>query len=131
MNKAVSIFLLIISWSSSFAQTQGQERIDSLLTELPTSNDDSNKVNILIDLSFNYNSIDPDEGIKYGRQALGLSEKLNWKKGIADANRTIGVNYCYGKSEYATSIEYFLKSLSLYEYMWRFPHIQYIHNIFF
>lgn len=110
------IFLLLLTMlHSSFAQKRGQERIDSLLADTHAAKEDSNKVNLLTDLSFTYNSIDPDAGIKYGEEALILAEKLSWKKGIADAKRVIGVNYCYGKSEYSNSLPYFLESLRLYE----------------
>src|SRR6185503_8586488 len=109
-------FLLFISFrNSASAQKQGQSRIDSLLVGTDSAKEDSNKVKLLVDLSFTYASIDPDEGIKYGKEALGLAKKLDWKKGIADANRTIGVNYSYGKSEYSTGLQYFLTSLKLFE----------------
>ncbi|MBS1657187.1 MAG: tetratricopeptide repeat protein [Bacteroidetes bacterium] len=116
MKKAL-LFLLEMTWliNSSPAQKSGQDRIDSLLSVLQTSEGDTNQVNLLSDISFTYYSIDPDEGIKYGKQALDLAEKLNWKKGIADANRVIGVNYCYGKSEYQSAEEYLLKALNFYE----------------
>src|SRR4030095_2553989 len=100
MKKALLIFLLMIALLySSSAQKSGQERLDSLLAEIPSAKEDTGKVNLLVDLSFTYNSIDPDQGINYGKEALDLAEKLKWKKGIADANRTIGVNYSYGKQE--------------------------------
>src|SRR5580765_466408 len=99
LRNPLMIFLLVTSFlNSSSAQKRGQERIDSLLAETHSANKDTNKVHLLIDLSFTYNSIDPDAGIKYGQEALDLAKKLNWKKGIADANRALGVNYSFGKS---------------------------------
>ena len=110
------IFLLVTSFLNfSSAQKRGQERIDSLLGETHSSNKDTNKVHLQIDLSFTYNSIDPDAGIKYGKEALDLAKELDWKKGIADANRALGVNYSFGKSEYSSGLQYSLESLKLYE----------------
>ena len=106
-----TIYLMLCTFFAQ-AQKQGQEKIDSLLTVLSNCNAmqvksgnkitiaDTNKVNLLTNLSFNYYSVNPDEGIKYGMQALVLAEKLNWKKAIANAENTIGINYAYGKSDF-------------------------------
>ena len=93
---------------------QGQARIDSLLAQLPKAADDTNKVNLLVDLSFTYVSTNPDEGISIGKVALTLAEKLNWEKGMADANMRIG-NNCVTKSDYPRALEYFLNALTVYE----------------
>ncbi|MBA3970858.1 MAG: histidine kinase, partial [Bacteroidetes bacterium] len=87
-------FLLFISLTISvFAQKQGQERIDSLIASIPKALQDTNKVKLLGDISATFWSINPEEGIKYGKQALELAEKLEWKKGMASAYGRIGVNY--------------------------------------
>ena len=115
MKKLLFLLAILVTTRQSRAQLQGQARIDSLLPQLPKTIEDTNKVNLLTDLSFTYNSIDPDEGIKFGKEGLALAQKLNWKKGMANANRTIGVNYAYGKSEYERSLEYYLAGLKLFE----------------
>ncbi len=97
------------------AQLQGQNRIDSLLGQLPKVNEDTNKVKLLIDLSHTYYSINPDEGLRFGQQALALAEKLEWKKGVANACRTIAGNYGYGKSDYATALKYSLQALDQFK----------------
>ena len=45
---------------------------------------------------------------------LAISEKLNWKAGVVDAHRAIGVNHGFGKSEYSESLAAFSKSLAGY-----------------
>ena len=91
MKKIFLFFIITIcAGKQSPAQLQGQDRIDSLLSQLPKANDDTNKVKLLIDLSHTYYSINPDEGLNFGKQGLALAEKLNWKKGIGNACRTIG-----------------------------------------
>ena len=109
------LLVLIILQNNLFAQKQEQSRIDSLLTQLPNAIDDTNKVNLLVDISLTYYTIVPDEGLKYGKEGLYLAKKLNWNKGIAAANRTIGVNYSYGKSEYSEAMEYYFSGLKIYE----------------
>jgi tetratricopeptide (TPR) repeat protein len=112
------VLLIIISASvqnQSWAQLQGQERLDSLLGQLPKANEDTNKVKLLIDLSHTCYSINPDEGLKFGKQGLALAEKLDWKKGMANSNRTIAGNYGYGKSDFPTALEYSLQSLQQFK----------------
>jgi tetratricopeptide (TPR) repeat protein len=105
------LFLLCVSFCL-IAQKQGQPRIDSLLLQLPKAVADSNEVNLLNDLSFDYKAIDADEGIQYGQLALSLAEKLKWKKGMADADEMIGVNYYIG-SDYSKALEYYEKALGI------------------
>ncbi len=112
------VFLFLFLWAGgynrSYAQNQDQALIDSLLQELPKTKEDTNKVKLLGDLSFNYRYIKQDEGIKYGQQELELATRLKWKKGIAKAYNSLGNNYDI-RSDHPKAIEYFQKSLKLYE----------------
>ena len=116
MKKSTILFIILIAGMSLItkAKKQGQERIDSLLTQLPKAREDTNKVNFLTDLSYTYYIINRDEGLKYGKQGLALVEKLNWKKGIAYSNLRIGINY-YVKKEFPVALEYDLKALKQFE----------------
>jgi two-component system NtrC family sensor kinase len=115
--KKFFLFIVIISCVQKqlLAQLQGQDRIDSLLTQLPKANEDTNKVKLLVDLSHTYYSIDPDEGLKFGKQGLALAAKLDWIKGQANACRTIAGNYGYGKSDYNTALKYALQALEQFK----------------
>lgn len=104
------ILLMNLFQLSVIAQKQGQERIDSMLLVLKSSSEDTNKVTLLNDICFTYYAIDPDEGLKFGNQALALAEKLAWKYGIAQANSRIGSNY-FGKADYPNALTYWLKAL--------------------
>lgn len=90
------LLLLIISFlalnTSLYAQKRGQERIDSLLTELPKTKEDTNKVNILYGISMKYKSINVEEGIKYGEQCLALAKQLGWEKGEANGLYVLCLN---------------------------------------
>ncbi len=130
MKKTIFIILLLSlllgKSGAVYAQMQGQARIDSLLTALNnydaaqtrsanrTEMTDTGKVNLLNDLSFTLTGINPDEGLKYGNQALALSEKLNWKKGIAASYRCIGLTY-WSKSDNIKALEYHRKALKINE----------------
>jgi adenylate cyclase len=100
--------------SANAQKPEGQALLDSMLAELPMAKEDTNKVNLLNDLSWDYAQINPDEGIKYGLQGLALAEQLGWKKGIAKADNNLGNNY-QSKSDYPKALEYYFKSLKMNE----------------
>ena len=114
-------FVIMLCWSAIslftlpvFAQKQGQSLIDSLLKELPGNKKDTDKVEILSKLSFEYRDVNADQGIKYGEQALALAEQKKWKKWIARADNSIGGNY-NSKSDFPKAMEYYLKALTINE----------------
>jgi len=75
----------------AFAQNP---KIDSLLTLLKTDKEDTNKVIHLYTLSNEYRLIgEYDRSLPYGKQALLLSQNLNFKKGIATSYSNIGNIY--------------------------------------
>jgi len=115
MNKRTYILsLLLLTHITCFAQSQRQSVIDSLLIELPKTKEDTVKVNILNELSYNYPYFNPDAGLKYGFEGLELAKKLGWTKGMAAAYYSIGGNYA-NKADYANALEYEYKALKIYE----------------
>src|SRR6185436_4522983 len=116
MKKKLFLLFILVAGTTlpSTAQKQGQQRIDSLLARIPSAPEDTGTADLLNDLCFTYYSINPNEGLKYGKQGLALAEKLNWKKGIASAERAIAVNYA-AKSDYPKALEYFFKALKIVE----------------
>ena len=73
-------FLLGIAVCGAKAQKRGQAYIDSLQTELQKAAADTNKVNLLCELSYKYSSLNTEEGLKHGKEALALAKDLNWEK---------------------------------------------------
>ncbi len=108
-----SIFFILLTFLAA-AQKGEQRVIDSLHRQLAGAREDTNKVRLLNDLASWYHTVDPVEGIKYGKEGLALAEELKWKPGIADASHGIGINYQY-KSDYPTALEYDFKALKLFE----------------
>jgi class 3 adenylate cyclase len=115
MKNLIIIFVIILSCNTVKAQLQGQAKIDSLLKELPKMKEDTNGVNLLKDLSFLYYGINPDEGIKYGKQGLKIAKNINWKLGSAKCYNSLGVVYSFGKSDYPKAIENYKKALKISE----------------
>ncbi len=113
MNKSgIFLFVLIlISFHFSSAQIS---TVDSLKYLLKDTIEDTNKVNILIDISRNEYSSSPVDAILYGHEAQMLSEKLGYQKGLANAFKYIGMGY-YFQGEYWETINHWQESLKFFE----------------
>jgi tetratricopeptide (TPR) repeat protein len=70
-----------------------QQKVDSLVAELPTAKDDTNKISLLVAISRGYFQTDPAKGVDYGNKALQLAGELNYDFGILSAHNAIG--RCY------------------------------------
>lgn len=89
MKKGVLI-LIILTFNFLFSQ---EDYIDSLKTVLRKTKVDTAKIMIYNELAQGYQYNDTELGIKYAQQALQLSTKINWEKGIAQSYSTFGINY--------------------------------------
>ena len=74
---------------------------------------DSTEVIKLNQQAYNDRLTDPSGTVKEANKALNLANKLNFKAGIAEANRVLGVGYFYlnqpekAISNYLTALKYF------------------------
>jgi class 3 adenylate cyclase len=108
-------FLLFLGFitASTFSKAQ-DEKATILLDALQKAKVDSQKVNILNDLSKFYLSSSPEKAKNYGITSMQLAEKIKYSKGLALAYKNIGLSdYTLGK--YSETIEYFGQSLKVYE----------------
>ena len=116
MKKCLFLLIIIVAqWQTGRAEKRGQERIDSLMVDLQNVTTDTQKAKVLIDLSFTYNTIDPEAGIRYGLEGLELAQKVRSNKDQIDVYRALGVNFGFGKSEFPEALSWFSKSLALAE----------------
>jgi signal transduction histidine kinase/CheY-like chemotaxis protein/HPt (histidine-containing phosphotransfer) domain-containing protein len=102
-----AIFLLVMP---AFAQKKALSYTDSLAMMLPKVKEDTNKANILFNLSTAYFNVNTEKGISYGQQGVELATKLGWKRGLVKLNNTLG-NFSSLKREYIKAVEHFMKSL--------------------
>jgi signal transduction histidine kinase/CheY-like chemotaxis protein len=109
----VILCIFVLSYLNNYALAQ-DAKIDSLKALLKTANEDTIKVNILLDLSKRLYSLEPDESIRLGNQANDLAEKSGFKKGVAYALKNIGLAY-YTKGKYSETLGYWQQSLKLFE----------------
>jgi adenylate cyclase len=97
------------------AQKNGQALIDSLLAALKTAKEDTGKVCILNNLSLKYSDIAAyEDSKKYADNALALSEKINFKRGIAYALENRGFYYIM-LADYSKARHELLAALRIYK----------------
>ncbi|HKR03342.1 MAG TPA: adenylate/guanylate cyclase domain-containing protein [Bacteroidia bacterium] len=113
MQKIISGILLI--FYSIICQAQNAPS-DSLKAILETSGDDTSKVNILLAMSKSYFGTDPNEAVKIGMLAKELSEKINYKKGVALALKNTGLAY-YKQGKYVEALNDWNESKKIFESM--------------
>ncbi|MEP7171192.1 MAG: tetratricopeptide repeat protein, partial [Bacteroidota bacterium] len=132
MKKTILLTLLTINFSLftnlCFAQKQGQEIIDSLQQELKNyearkielkkslyNEGDTAKVNILNDLSGKFwQTGDYTRARQYADDALAISKKIAFKKGIANAYNIIGIIY-QDQGNYPDALKNYFASLKMRE----------------
>lgn len=86
-------FLLFFVFNIIEVYSQDKSTIDSLQQVLKVQGDDTLKVKTYNDIiKFHYGKGNFKEAKEYSLQALSLSERINYKKGIADAYNNIGLN---------------------------------------
>ena len=96
----------------SFAQ---QNKIDSLKNLILTDKEDSNKVIHLYKLSDNYRNFGTlDTSLIFGKEALQLAKKLNYKRGIANCCNNLG-NVLYKQGNYSEALKNHFLSLKISE----------------
>jgi serine phosphatase RsbU (regulator of sigma subunit) len=97
------IFLILFPFLIlSYSIKAQQNPVDSLQSILETSQIDTVKINVLIELSNLLRSRDIEQATQYSAEALKLAEEINYKNGIAEANKVSGViNFMAGEIESA------------------------------
>lgn len=105
----------------------GQARIDSLLSELSKAERDTNEVKILNSLSFAYSLVQPDSGLRVGKQALRLAQEIEWIPGVARAHKNLAENL-EAQSNHARALEHLLEALKLYESLGSLNNVTIVRN---
>ena len=107
-------YLLILNAILSFQYLFGQQnKIDSLLTLLKTDKEDTNKVMHLNKLCKEYMKVGSyNIAMERSRDAMQISEKLNFKKGVANSNTYIGLIYGH-QGNYSDALKYYFESLKI------------------
>ncbi len=112
--KGYKIFCLIFLFCTSISGLAQDIQTDSLKLVISRNRNDTSKVNNLLKLSAAYISSAPLEAIRYSSEARTLSQKLNYKTGIAYALKNMGMVY-YNQTKYVETIEYWNQSYLLFD----------------
>lgn len=112
MRALVVLFFILFLHFFSVSQT-AKHKIDSLLSANKKNTTDSAKINTLNRLSYYYNQSNLyDQAIRSAEEALQLSRDIQFRKGIADAQRNLATTYYY-RGNYRQMLEYFKQSLPI------------------
>jgi len=106
--RTLFFFALLAITCSSLAQTKA---IDSLRTALSSTRGE-NKIQILIDLCWEYRFTNADSARKYGLQGLELASKNNLQHLEADALHNIGITL-EAQGNYQEALTYELQALEI------------------
>jgi len=91
MGKFLLIIILLFFLQPSRAQTGYLDSCLSLLEKHKT--EDSNYLNLLNEIAFEYNYSDPNKGLSFADSAIGLAKKLQLDRKLASSYSHKGVNY--------------------------------------
>ncbi len=113
MKRNKIFFLLLLIFSSRLGVAQENKEIDSLKALLSKAKEDSLKVNTLIELSKLY-VYDPDTSIIYADKAIELSEKLGYRRGLAQAWKYSGLGR-FNQGDFLGTVQYYERSLAMFD----------------
>ena len=110
------LFIALLFTGLMAGRVHGQQKdIDSLIIRLSTSPvNDTNKVNLLNQIAFDYYGVNINQLKIYANQALQLSVKLGYSKGEAFAYKNIGLGYL-GSNANPLALIYFDKALAIFK----------------
>jgi class 3 adenylate cyclase/lipopolysaccharide biosynthesis regulator YciM len=104
-------FLVCCKLSVAFSQTLP---VDSLKALLPTSKEDTTKVDLLLQVSKSYLNSEPQLAIGFAEEANQLATKLNFQRGIAVSFKNLGIAY-YQQGKYIEALDKWNHSLEVFE----------------
>jgi two-component system NarL family sensor kinase len=78
------LVVIILLTAPAVVIAQNNNPIDSLIKLLPKSKTDTGRINLLNEIGDHISNTRATEGLKYADEAIQLSDKINFKKGLAD-----------------------------------------------
>ena len=106
------LFLAVSIFTTTFAQPAKVDSLEHLLKI--RKSDDTVKVDLLNKTAYALFKNDSVKALQYATEAVGLSSKLNFKRGLAQSYYVIGLSLSYNKSD-KLALDYFLKALKIAE----------------
>lgn len=106
------LLFIFIFYACPHSFSREKRITDSLETALSGSSQDTSKVNILNELSWQYSDNDFTRAIEYGQLALKKARNAGFKKGEGTALNRIAVAYDYN-GDYDKALEYYREALMI------------------
>ncbi len=120
-------YLLLIVFIPLFAPAQTSKR-DSLISKLDKhTQQDTTRVTLLNAITLKSWGTDPQKNFEYATEALKLSQKLKYQKGIAASYREIS-RYYWSQTEYTQSMDYALLAQEVYKELGDFKGISWTYG---
>lgn len=110
--KSILSFFLLVFFFGYGAHAQGS-KVDSLVSSLEKTKDDSIKVSNYLDLGLEYLGSDISVALKYFDEAIELSKELNFKSGLAKTYNAKGRAYAQ-QGDFQESILSFQEALKYF-----------------
>ncbi len=114
MNFKSGLWLFALITFSLLCKAQDGGSNDNLQKDFSTAPDDSNKVDMLIELSNKYRSTSTDTALDYATRAKTLAEKINYPKGHGYALKAIGLVYNI-RGDYVNALQVWKEALRIFE----------------
>lgn len=111
MKKYICLLFFLLP-TIAFSQNKAVEQLLQKLAEHPK--EDTLRVNLMLQLSAAYFGVDTNKLSGTAKDALQLSQKLNFKKGIAESLKLQGAAKI-SLGDFPSAESYFLESLKMYE----------------
>lgn len=111
MMRFISSFLLVVLVVFSAA---ADNKADSLLNRLKTLKADTSKVNEIVKVCKIIEANYPDKAIEIAAEGIEISEKYNFKPGLAMCYQSIGLAF-HDKGNYEKAVSSYLRALKLFE----------------
>lgn len=105
-------FLIFVCIVTALPIQAQESRIDSLETTLQRTMNDSLRINLLVDLSVEYQSVDFDKSVSYAQKAVDLAEQLKNKWSLKLAYSNMGITQVI-LGDYTTALRYSTQFLQL------------------
>lgn len=114
--KHTIILLFLLTALNCAAQINYVEdrELDSIIGSTMNAKDDTNKVIALNGISKKLIAIDPDKAVTFGKFAIILAKRINFKRGLALAYKQTGIGY-FSKGSYLDALQHYEQSLDVFK----------------
>ena len=97
--KIVGKYLLFVALFFNISGLKAQPEIDSLIQELGKTVDNSQSVDLMVQVANRISRTNPGKAIYYSNEAYNLAKASGYTAGISDALAALGYTF-YHKSDY-------------------------------